>query len=186
MTKETFINTLELLKRQQNLNCGLAQELQITLRRAFPDVYDWILWWLAKPDNFAIWTDDEPQRWNLGDAGSLYNFISGAAVRDPALRGNDMSMLFLVVSQELYEQLKDHALETGLNLQELMLIILKWLLKHPGQNPAYHTHGYWGCLNTAYQNRPTVCAVGGQSSSFFILSPVRPPGSKAAARLATL
>ena len=51
MTKETFINTLELLKRQQNLNCGLAQELQITLRRAFPDVYDWILWWLAKPDN---------------------------------------------------------------------------------------------------------------------------------------
>lgn len=65
MTKETFINTLELLKRQQNLNCGLAQELQITLRRAFPDVYDWILWWLAKPDNFAIWTDDEPQRWNL-------------------------------------------------------------------------------------------------------------------------
>lgn len=89
MTKETFINTLELLKRQQNLNCGLAQELQITLRRAFPDVYDWILWWLAKPDNFAIWTDDEPQRWNLGDAGSLYNFISGAAVRDPALRGND-------------------------------------------------------------------------------------------------
>ena len=121
MTKETFINTLELLKRQQNLNCGLAQELQITLRRAFPDVYDWILWWLAKPDNFAIWTDDEPQRWNLGDAGSLYNFISGAAVRDPALRGNDMSMLFLVVSQELYEQLKDHALETGLNLQELMI-----------------------------------------------------------------
>lgn len=120
MTKETFINTLELLKRQQNLNCGLAQELQITLRRAFPDVYDWILWWLAKPDNFAIWTDDEPQRWNLGDAGSLYNFISGAAVRDPALRGNDMSMLFLVVSQELYEQLKDHALETGLNLQELI------------------------------------------------------------------
>lgn len=108
---------------------------------------------LAKPDNFAIWTDDEPQRWNLGDAGSLYNFISGAAVRDPALRGNDMSMLFLVVSQELYEQLQDHALETGLNLQELMLIILKWLLKHPGQNPAYHTHGYWGCLNTAYQNR---------------------------------
>ena len=133
MTKETFINTLELLKRQQNLNCGLAQELQITLRRAFPDVYDWILWWLAKPDNFAIWTDDEPQRWNLGDAGSLYNFISGAAVRDPALRGNDMSMLFLVVSQELYEQLKDHALETGLNLQELMLIILNWLLKHPGK-----------------------------------------------------
>lgn len=42
MTKETFINTLELLKRQQNLNCGLAQALQITLRRAFPDVYDWI------------------------------------------------------------------------------------------------------------------------------------------------
>ena len=133
VTRETFINTLELLKRQQNLNCGLAQELQITLRRAFPDAYDWILWWLAKPDNFAIWTDDEPQRWNLGDAGSLYNFISGAAVRDPALRGNDMSMLFLVVSQELYEQLKDHALETGLNLQELMLIILKWLLKHPGK-----------------------------------------------------
>ena len=133
MTKETFINTMELLKRQQDLNCGLAQELQITLRRAFPDVYDWILWWLAKPDNFAIWTDDEPQRWNLGDAGSLYNFISGAAVRDPALRGNDMSMLFLAVSQELYEQLKEHALETGLNLQELMLIILKWLLKHPGK-----------------------------------------------------
>ena len=48
MTKETFINTLELLKRQQNLNCGLAQELQITLRRAFPDVYDWILWCQAR------------------------------------------------------------------------------------------------------------------------------------------
>ncbi len=133
MTKETFINTLELLKRQQNLNCGLAQELQSTLRRTFPDAYDWILWWLAKPDNFAVWTDDEPQRWNLGDAGSLYNFISGAAVRDLALRGNDMSMLSLVISQELYEQLQDHALETGLNFQEFLLIVLKWLLKHPGK-----------------------------------------------------
>lgn len=166
MTKETFINTMELLKRQQDLNCGLAQELQITLRRAFPDAYDWILWWLAKPDNFAIWTDDEPQRWNLGDAGSLYNFISGAAVRDPALRGNDMSMLFLVVSQELYEQLQDHALETGLNLQELMLIILKWLLKHPAKSGVSYTR-ILGMSEYGISKPPTVCAVG--RSEFFIL-----------------
>ena len=85
MTKETFIHTMELLQKQPNYESGLAKELLNTLKCAFPDVYDWILWWLARPDNYAIWTADETQRRNLGDAEFLYNFITTPTARDGTL-----------------------------------------------------------------------------------------------------
>ena len=93
MTKETFIQTMELLQKQPNYESDLARELLNTLKHAFPDVYDWILWWLARQDNYAIWTADETQRRNLGDAASLYNFISTPEARDGTLQGNDIAML---------------------------------------------------------------------------------------------
>ena len=71
MTKETFIHTMELLQKQPNYESDLAKELLNTLKRAFPDTYDWILWRLARPDKYAIWTADETQHRNFGDAASL-------------------------------------------------------------------------------------------------------------------
>lgn len=41
MTKETFIQTMELLQKQPNYESDLARELLNTLKHAFPDVYDW-------------------------------------------------------------------------------------------------------------------------------------------------
>ena len=100
MTKETFIQTMELLQKQPNYESNLAKELLQTLKHAFPDTFDWILWRLAKPDNYAIWTADETQRRNLGDTASLYNFISTPEARDGTLQGNDISMLSLVVDRK--------------------------------------------------------------------------------------
>ena len=40
MTKETFIQTMELLQKQPNYESDLARELLNTLKRAFPDTYD--------------------------------------------------------------------------------------------------------------------------------------------------
>lgn len=39
MTKETFIQTMELLQKQPNYESDLARELLNTLKRAFPDTY---------------------------------------------------------------------------------------------------------------------------------------------------
>lgn len=122
----------------------LAKELLNTLKCAFPDVYDWILWWLAKPDNFAVWTADETQRRNLGDAASLYNFISTPEAQDGTLQGNDISMLSLVVSRTTREYLDDYVFGTGLNFQEFLCILINWLLKHPGEvKRIIHTDMFW-------------------------------------------
>ena len=144
MTKETFIQTMELLQKQPNYESDLARELLITLKRAFPDTYDWILWRLARPDNYAIWTADETQHRNLGDAASLYNFISTPEARDGTLQGNDISMLSLVVSRTTREQLDDYVFGTGLNFQEFLCILINWLLKHPGEvKRILHTDMFW-------------------------------------------
>ena len=144
MTKETFIQTMELLQKQPNYESDLARELLNTLKRAFPDTYDWILWRLAKPDNFAVWTADETQRRNLGDAASLYNFISTPEARDRTLQGNDIAMLSLVVSRETREQLDDYVFGTGINFQEFLCMLIEWLLKHPGEvKRILHTYMFW-------------------------------------------
>lgn len=117
MTKETFIQTMELLQKQPNYESDLAKELLQTLKRAFPDTYDWILWRLANPDNFAVWTADETRHRNLGDAASLYNFISTLEARDGTLQGNDISMLSLVVSRTTREYLDDYVFGTGINFR---------------------------------------------------------------------
>ena len=144
MTKETFIHTMELLQKQPNYESDLARELLNTLKRAFTDTYDWILWRLARPDNYAIWTADETQRRNLGDAASLYNFISTPEARDGTLQGNDIAMLSLVVSRETREQLEDYVFGTGLNFQEFLCILINWLLKHPAEvKRIIHTDIFW-------------------------------------------
>ena len=144
MTKETFIQTMELLQKQPNYESDLAKELLQTLKRAFPDTYDWILWRLANPDNFAVWTADETRHRNLGDAASLYNFISTLEARDGTLQGNDISMLSLVVSRTTREYLDDYVFGTGIIFQEFLCILISWLLKHPGEvKRILHTDMFW-------------------------------------------
>ena len=72
MTKETFIHTMELLQKLPDSESDLAKELLNTLKCAFPDVYDWILWWLARMEHYKAMTYLCCLWWYLAQPASIW------------------------------------------------------------------------------------------------------------------
>lgn len=135
---------MELLRGQSSRDTELSKELLPALKRAFPNTYDWLLWWLDAPEDFHVQTEGNAQGWDLKDAGALYDFLASPAARDGALWGYEAVMLSLVISRELREKLDDFVFGTGINFQEFLLTALNWLLEHPGEvKRMLHTDTFW-------------------------------------------
>ena len=144
MTKEEFIHAMELLRGQSSRDNALSKELLAALKRAFPETYDWLLWWLDAPEDFHVQTERNAQGWDLKDAAALYDFLVSPAARDGTLWGCEAVMLSLVISRELREKLDDFVFGTGINFQEFLLTALHWLLAHPGEvKRMLHTDTFW-------------------------------------------
>ena len=135
---------MELLRGQSSRDTELSKELLAALKRALPNTYDWLLWWLDTPEDFHVQTEGNAQGWDLKDATALYDFLASPAARDGTLWGCEAVTLSLVISRELREKLDDFVFGTGINFQEFLLTALHWLLEHPGEvKRMLHTDTFW-------------------------------------------
>ena len=94
LSKETFCTALRMIKEQDEINEQVAaalgqvsdctvfgsgnkwlEALEMVLKEAVNDRYDYISWWLYDTSDYRVWPEDESKEWDLKEPEALYGFI---------------------------------------------------------------------------------------------------------------